>query len=346
MAKYHVNPETGKAGACSATFKCPFGDLEKEHFPSAAEARKSFEKRMETAQEAAKAESDRKASRRLGAPIVTPSNGLHVPGSDARYGLDYDTEEHYDHSQDSDMCRCRTITGVTIKGWENDGEGLSDFAKSQLGLPWNEPLPQDLKEKLQPFADNFRSDDFDYEVSGGYYGEELQSISAPKELVAVLDDYYYGKSDAAGPENILGYLRGKGYDTTGERPLAAIKGALQAENKGRKSEKVENAKKWRTSSIGINNIVLPSASQAEAGEKDPRPLQQPVGAKKSSRELYAGVVVQRKDGTFELVDGYHRLADLKANNKRRAKYLILSAEPPVERSPYYWQREAHNWYSD
>jgi len=345
MARFHVNPETGEVGACSASFRCPFGDMTTEHYPSKEEARKSFEARMTTERDKEAAKEKAKAARRLGAPIVTPSNGLSVPGNDARYGLDYETDEHYDHDQDSDLCRCRTITGVTIKGWDNDGEGLSDFAKSQLGLPWNEPLPEELRDKLQPFVDNFHSDDFGYEVSGGYYGEELQSITAPKELVNVLEDYYYGKDDASGPENILGYLRGKGYATAGEKPLEAIKGALQAENGGRKNAKVEKARKWRSGSIGIKDIVLPSASQVEAGEKDPRPMENPVGAKKNSRDLYAGVVLQRKDGSYELIDGYHRLAWLKSNSKRRAKYLVLSQEAPVE-NLYSWQREPHKWYTD
>lgn len=44
MAKYHINPETGDPGKCSADEgKCPFGG---EHFPSEAEARKSYETSM------------------------------------------------------------------------------------------------------------------------------------------------------------------------------------------------------------------------------------------------------------------------------------------------------------
>lgn len=46
MAKFHVNPETGHASQCAATFKCPFGDLENDHYATAAEARKSFERKI------------------------------------------------------------------------------------------------------------------------------------------------------------------------------------------------------------------------------------------------------------------------------------------------------------
>lgn len=48
MAKFHVNPETGEPGKCSAAEgNCPFKDVS-EHFESAAEAREGYEKEMES----------------------------------------------------------------------------------------------------------------------------------------------------------------------------------------------------------------------------------------------------------------------------------------------------------
>lgn len=97
MKKYHVNPETGRAGACSATFKCPFGDLETEHYASAAEARKAFEKSMEAEREAAENEKKARAAKRLGAPILTlPARDAWF-GKDLRNALDYDYERNYNH---------------------------------------------------------------------------------------------------------------------------------------------------------------------------------------------------------------------------------------------------------
>ena len=46
MTKYHINSE-GNAGKCSATFRCPFGDMENDHYASAKEARNVYEQRME-----------------------------------------------------------------------------------------------------------------------------------------------------------------------------------------------------------------------------------------------------------------------------------------------------------
>jgi len=42
MAKFHIN-NNGTAGKCSAQISCPFGDLEEQHWDTAAEARAAYE---------------------------------------------------------------------------------------------------------------------------------------------------------------------------------------------------------------------------------------------------------------------------------------------------------------
>jgi hypothetical protein len=46
MPRYHINPETGNPGVCHAKTKCPFGDIQSEHFDSKDEARSAYEKAM------------------------------------------------------------------------------------------------------------------------------------------------------------------------------------------------------------------------------------------------------------------------------------------------------------
>ena len=48
MARYHINPKTGKPGVCRATKSCPFGDMEADHYPSVAAAQAAFEEAMHT----------------------------------------------------------------------------------------------------------------------------------------------------------------------------------------------------------------------------------------------------------------------------------------------------------
>lgn len=45
MAKYHLNPETGNPGQCTAAIQCPFGGDE-VHYPTAEDARIAFEHSM------------------------------------------------------------------------------------------------------------------------------------------------------------------------------------------------------------------------------------------------------------------------------------------------------------
>jgi hypothetical protein len=47
MARFHINPATGETGACKATIKCPFGDMEHDHYDSAESARSAYEKKAE-----------------------------------------------------------------------------------------------------------------------------------------------------------------------------------------------------------------------------------------------------------------------------------------------------------
>ena len=346
MAKFHVNPETGRASQCAASFKCPFGDLESDHYATAAEARKSYEQKMQAEAETQLKARKEKAAKRLGDPIIYTDSPDYRVSKDAKYYIDYDYDTEGGEVDEYGMHRGSSIVDMEIKGWERDGEGLADFAKASLGLPHEKPIPEELRKNLQPFVTNFDSYDFEAETSPGYYGEELDSITVPDELLKVLDDYYYSQPNAAGPENILGYLRGKGYDTTGERPLEAIKGALQAENKGRLSTKVTRARKWRIANISLANITVPSDAQAEIGEKDPRSPSSPYPGRQNPRDIIAGVVLQKNDGTYELIDGYHRRGWLKANGKKKPRYIILSHEAWKEPSRYssyskevYWNKD-------
>lgn len=73
MAKrFHINPETGDPGKCRAKHSCPFGDLEREHYGSADEARAAYEKQMEreAAREAEAEESRRRHDEWLQRPDV------------------------------------------------------------------------------------------------------------------------------------------------------------------------------------------------------------------------------------------------------------------------------------
>lgn len=43
MSKFHINPESGEPGRCQAKKSCPYGDLTKDHYSTAEEARAAYE---------------------------------------------------------------------------------------------------------------------------------------------------------------------------------------------------------------------------------------------------------------------------------------------------------------
>lgn len=338
--RYHINND-GEARKCAASFNCPFGDLNEDHYSSAAEARQAYEKKMASATQEAEASKARKAARRLGDPIVyeKPLSYMELNTIPTYYlDYDYDTSSEDLWNEDVDIVRDTKIDNVRIRGWGNNGEDLATYAKKALSLPADKPLPDELQKKLAPFVQNFNSDDYSPNILRGYYGEELSSIELPEALSKVIDDYYYAQPHAEGPENVLGYIRGKGYDTTGERPLEALKGMLQAENNGRVLQKIEKVTRWKKATLGIDSIATPSRVQTTEGETNPREPQLPGKSKKAS-DVIAGVVLQRKDGSYELIDGYHRRGWLKANKKKRANYIVLSHQP-------YYPTSYNDWYGE
>lgn len=44
MPRFHINPETGNPNKCEAMVRCPFGDLDSDHFDSKDDARRAYEK--------------------------------------------------------------------------------------------------------------------------------------------------------------------------------------------------------------------------------------------------------------------------------------------------------------
>lgn len=346
MKKYHVNPVTGVANHCTAVFRCRFGVSEENHYATREEAQKAFEADMESEI----IEETLRKSKKLGPPILLAPTSLTMPSTDAKYEIEYDYDWSNGGCECEDICRCSTITNVQLTGWkDNNPDGLANYARIKLSMKAGAAIPEDLKKKLEPYADfEMIAHDFEVNIVNGYYGEELDSIKAPQGLTKVLNQYYYSQNNAVGHYSVLPYLRGKGYDTTGESPLTAIKGALRAENGGRLNKKVENAKSFKVVKIGLKNIKKLSKSQEAAAVKDQR---KPLPVKETGmREEIAGVAFKNETGEYELVDGYHRTAYYENQTKRqKVSYIVLSGDynlPPASRlygydSPgnYGWSQE-------
>jgi hypothetical protein len=340
MPRYHINLTTGDVGACKATFKCPFGDIDKDHYDAPSDAREAYERIME--KEIVSAPALSWSDRPLGAPITLPPSTLWLPSSNsARSSVDYD----YDSYRCAEIggctesyCHNQRYEGLRITGWAPDAEGetldgFANYVKETLHLPEDEPLPPELRQRLSRFADFTPQELFEIEAESEFYGETITVTPIPP-LNKELTDYYYEQPNAVdGQYGILPYVRGKGFDTSGLRPLEALKASLNAENSGRTSKKVERARKFRAATIALSSITLPVARRVEYALKEPRKAES-VKASGQTRPI-AGVVYEVSPGKYELIDGYRRHAHYTGQtNRKRAEYIILSGEPMGYRDSY------------
>lgn len=74
--KFHINPTNGEPGRCSARVACPFGDLEGDHYSTAAEARAAYERVMETEAQASRLEAAQERERELRATLSAQEEEL------------------------------------------------------------------------------------------------------------------------------------------------------------------------------------------------------------------------------------------------------------------------------
>lgn len=319
---FHLNPTTGVAGKCRATVSCPFGDLDKDHYATAAEARIAYETSMAGRTVA--------SAKTLSAPIhIKPTNlrfeNLNRAGDFIEY--DYDVARDCWTNGCDSICRCSTIENFEAIGWSSsDPNDIESFARSALGMPYSEPFPAELKAKLAPYRDFSKiKDDFLPIIENGYYGEELAGVEGADDVMKVLEDYYYSQPNAMGPHNILAFLRGKGYDTTGERPVEALKNFLRAENEDHVNLAVENADVFALRRVDFSTINARSKSRVKDAALDPR---KPAPEKPSgfTHEI-SGIVVQDHRG-YTLVDGYRRRAFYSTTKRKAGTYIVLGKASP------------------
>lgn len=99
MARYHINGK-GEPGVCRATQKCPFGDLQEDHYSSPEEARKGYEKNFKNYMDGQKLEKASKASPSKEAVLSYEGplhKSVHTPGS----------KEYFDYLRKSPEVRAK-----------------------------------------------------------------------------------------------------------------------------------------------------------------------------------------------------------------------------------------------
>jgi hypothetical protein len=276
-------------------------------------------------------------------PIIREPSKLNAPLAEiSHYCFEYEYDQgtssnyYYDGSEEDDspsyaedMNRDSTIENLRVT--EVD-------VKSALAHTFNCPesqIPQDLIDlaEKEGFAN---PDNWEIEVEGGYYGEELGNASVHPEILAKLRGWYYDQADAHDAAGVLEYCRSKGSETTGLTPLEALKAQLTKENPGRTNNRVDTANVIRVAKLKFSKVRVPKTAAARMQQIEARTAMPPAGVKAPK---ISGIVIQQGND-YILVDGYHRLKSETSVNKRIGAYIILENNvTKLQKYPHLSERD-------
>lgn len=192
MIKYHISPRTGEPMKCIAKGKCPFGDLETDHYPSKDEARAAFESKM-NAQEFPSFDYGKIKVSALTKELKTSKKSFTVPSGVYVVGDPYYTagRDDYAWSQwtaSSDATPNDEAVGSTYNGYPVLGMRLpmEGVYYDSMGRPYNSSsgfiglIPVSLTKQMQIDQDDALDD--------GY----LVSFDSPTKIEANNGTLYFG----------------------------------------------------------------------------------------------------------------------------------------------------------
>jgi uncharacterized protein YwgA len=215
---------------------------------------------------------------------------------------DYDRVEAYDHDERcaDDYCRCSSLENFSISSIS--GNEFVNYIKSYLGVEHSR-----FDNDIFNICEKLTTDDFEFEVSGGYYGEELDSITL--ENYGVIEKL-------AGIFSIKGYRKAKLnqiYNNTehDNLELDAYVKKLLTEEYGYVIDVLDNHK-FKIIDIDTKDIVFPQK------EYDNFIKVQELCDYKNIDDICG--LVRFVGNKYHVIDGYHRI---NANiNKPKLKVIL------------------------
>lgn len=232
------------------------------------------------------------------------------------YEFDYYGPDGYDGCQcsESDYCRCSRYEGLRITK-----VNAARVAADLLGVEPEDPRAQ---AHISKAIKDLRLDDFaTYEPvsASGYYGDRFAAEWAHPAKVQAWTAAFTKEHPGLvrDPDGVLPYLADKGHTVTGN-PLADLKAALVAENAGMVDERVENAESLSLVEVPFEQITVEAQHHYERVEpRKPEPVNE------KAPKIHGVVVWDKRNSTYVLVDGYHRLKAARAGRALRGTYLML-----------------------
>jgi len=217
---------------------------------------------------------------------------------DFSYSIDYDSHREQNPNHDEickdDYCRCSTLHPTIDKIYP---VGIKDIICNKFDI-------KDEKTKycVERICNKLTDADFECQVGGGYYGEEMDGIT--------LDSW-----------DIIDQLEGViDIKLNRKRKIEKLNSAQLEDEKIRKIlimeygyllDELKDAK-FSIIEVSPNDIVFPS-------EKHFNELNEERVKKYTNHDGICGIVKQKND-KYKVIDGYHRI---KANlNKRKIKLIL------------------------
>lgn len=337
--KYHINQKTMNPNICRAKTKysCPLrddNDNPVEHFTDKESAQEYVENKLNSkmgntsairkAMTAQKKKNVKLLSEDEQKEILLNDRALPFEynyldgylGDEQPFFMDFEIDFVKNEQGESVLQQDSRILpdGVDTLSWAEEIRGNDSF-----DYAYDERVVDDISEIL---IKNGAKDPENYIVKAWEDEEKVPwaSITFLKadQTRKDVENYYYSLKNATDKDGVLDYVRSKGVDTSGMRPINALKAQLDYENNGRKHSLVE-----RSSNVTVDYIARDKIHMGAVGRYDAVEPRVPQGY---ANVIHGIVVYNEQQDVYYLVDGYHRTKwnDIHGLNKTKGKYIILS----------------------
>lgn len=206
---------------------------------------------------------------------------------DLHYTVDVEYENGTDECEcGDDYCRCSTIANARVEHvpYEKLAEEIA---------PGSLLLKYCVERILRHFKSLRDQNNWDIEIEGGYYGEELGEVKLNREVAETISNLLLSLEDAT--DNQL------------------VETALQVEY-GFVLPTLKD-KTWTLEKVSVNDIDLVNTHHAANLNED-----QVVTYRKEEKPIVGLALFV--NGKFRVIDGYHRVTAAK-NNKKQVVWMIV-----------------------
>lgn len=163
-----------------------------------------------------------------------------------------------------------------------------------------------------------------FDVSAGYYGEELNGpfFNGNQAAVQKINQYYWALPNANDHAGVLTFLRSKGMETQGKTPAEAVQEYLGDNASARKLMRGRKV-------TGVGSLTLDKTSSRwqKITFADKAKFDKTRPAPKLSDKTPSGILLQdmkNYTGNRVLVDGYAAMKAVKSNVEGKARFITVT----------------------